>query len=147
MKRFKFQLEPVLDYKQQALDALMVELNEARNAAAAQEAARDRSIQVLADYDEEFRKRKVEGFNNVKALEYEVGQQVLVERCQQEQRLLERRLRELEVKRQQVIAARQETHAIEKLKEIRRKEYDAASLKEEEKFLDDLTAARRSAEE
>ena len=145
MKRFKFQLEPVLDYKQQALDALMTELSAVQAAVVAQEAARDEALRVLAEYDEDFSARKAEGFTNVEALEYEVGQQVLVQRCQREQKLLERRIRELEAKRQQVVEARQETRAIEKLREVRRKEYDAAAAKEAEKLLDDLTAARRAA--
>ena len=144
MKRFKFQLEPVLDYKQQALDALMTELSAVQAAVAAQEAARDEALRVLAEYDVDFSHRKAEGFTNVEALEYEVGQQVLVQRCQREQKLLERRIRELEAKRQQVVEARQETRAIEKLREVRRREYDAAAAKEAEKQLDDLTAARRA---
>lgn len=144
MKRFQFQLEPVLDYKQQTLDALMTELSEVQMVAAAQEAARDRAVEALAAYDAEFAEKRAMGFTNLEAVEYEAGQRVLEQRVQREQRLLEQRQRELEAKRAQVVEARQETHAIEKLKEIRRSEYDAAAAKAEEKALDDLTAARRS---
>ena len=105
MKRFQFQLQSVLDFKQKALEDLMVELDQALSRMMAQEYKRDQA---------------------------------------QEQQLLEQRERELETKREQVIDARQETRAIEKLKELRRGEYDAAALKEEEKMLDDLTAARRA---
>lgn len=145
MKRFRFQLEPVLNFKQQTLDALMGELSEAQMVAAAQEAVRDQAFQRLADYDAEFAEKKAEGITVVEALEYESGQLVLEQRAQREQRLLEQRQRELEAKRQQVVEARQETHVIEKLKEIRRGEYDAAAAKADEKALDDLTAARRAA--
>ena len=144
MKRFKFQLESVLDYKQQALDALMTELSEAQARAAAQEAARDAAAERLAAYDAEFAEKRAEGFTNLEAVEYEAGQRVLEQRLQREQTLLEQRQRELEAKRQEVVEARQETHAIEKLKEIRRGEYDYAAAKEDEKALDDLTAARRA---
>ncbi len=144
MKRFQFQLEPVLDYKQQALDALMSELSEAQVIAAAQEKLRDEAVERLAAYDAEFAEKRAAGFTNVEALEYEAGQQVLEQRVRREQRLLEQRQRELEQKRQQVVEARQETHAIEKLKEIRRGEYDAAAAKADEKAIDDLTAARRA---
>lgn len=144
MKRFRFQLESVLDYKQQALDALMTELSEAQARAAAQEAERDAAIKRLAAYDAEFAEKRAGGFTNLEAVEYEAGQRVLEQRLRREQRLLEQRQRELEVKRQQVVEARQETHAIEKLKEIRRGEYDYAAAKEDEKTLDDLTAARRA---
>ena len=144
MKRFRFQLESVLDYKQQALDALMTELSEAQARAAAQESARDAAAERLAAYDAEFAEKRAEGFTNLEAVEYEAGQRVLEQRLQREQTLLEQRQRELEAKRQEVVEARQETHAIEKLKEIRRGEYDYAAAKEDEKALDDLTAARRA---
>lgn len=144
MKRFQFQLEPVLKYKNQALDALMAELSEAQMIAAAQEKVRDEAVERLAAYDAEFAEKREVGFTNLEAIEYEAGQRVLERRIQQEQQLLEQRLRELEEKRQQVVEARQETHAIEKLKEIRRGEYDTAVAKAEEKALDDLTAARRA---
>ncbi len=144
MKRFQFQLEPVLNYKQQALDVLMSELSEAQMVAAAQEKVRDEAFERLAAYDAEFAEKRAAGFTNLEAIEYEAGQRVLEQRAQREQKLLEQRQRELEEKRQKVVEARQETHAIEKLKEIRRGEYDAALAKADEKALDDLTAARRA---
>ncbi len=144
MKRFQFQLEPVLNFKQQALDVLMTELSEAQMIAAAQEKARDEASARLAEYDAEFAEKRAAGFTNVEAVEYEAGQQVLERRLQREQTLLEQRRRELEAKRQEVVEARQETHAIEKLKEIRRGEYDDAAAKADEKAIDDLTAARRA---
>ena len=59
-------------------------------------------------------------------------------------KLLELR-RAAERKREEVVTARQETHSLEKLKDIRRNEYDTAAAKADEKALDDLTAARRAA--
>lgn len=144
MKRFQFQLQSVLDFKQKALEDLMVELDQALSRMMAQEYKRDQAQERLTDYDLSFAQKRAEGFTNIDALEYEAGQQVLLRRLRQEQQLLEQRERELEAKREQVIDARQETRAIEKLKELRRGEYDAAALKEEEKMLDDLTAARRA---
>ena len=145
MKRFHFQLEPVLKYKQQTLDSLMNELAEAQMVAAAQEKVRDEAVARLAAYDAEFAEKRAAGFTNLEAVEYEAGQQVLEQRLQREEKLLAQRRRELEAKRQQVVEARQETHAIERLKEIRRGEYDTAAAKADEKALDDLTAARRAA--
>ena len=99
MKRFQFQLEPVLNFKQQTLDALMGELSEAQMVAAAQETARDDAVARLADYDAEFAEKRAAGFTNVEAIEYESGQQVLEQRVRREQALLEQRQRELEAKR------------------------------------------------
>ncbi len=144
MKRFQFQLQSVLDFKQRALDDLMVQLDQAQSRVTAQEYKRDQAQERLVSYDEEFAEKRAEGFTNVEALEYEAGQRVLEQRLRHEQALLEQRQRELEAKRQEVIEARQETRAIEKLKEIRRGEYDEALRKADEKMLDDLTAARRA---
>ena len=123
----------------------MSELAEAQMVAAAQEKVRDEAIERLAAYDAEFAEKRAAGFTNLEGVEYEAGQRVLEQRLQREEALLAQRRRELEAKRQQVVAARQETHTIERLKEIRRGEYDTAVAKAEEKALDDLTAARRAA--
>ena len=144
MKRFQFQLQSVLDFKQRTLDELMVQLDQAQSRMMAQEYKRDQAREKLASYDAAFAEKRAEGFTNVEALEYEAGQRVLEQRLKREQTLLEQRQREFEAKREEVITARQETRAIEKLKEIRRGEYDEALRKADEKMLDDLTAARRA---
>lgn len=144
MKRFQFQLQSVLDFKQRTLDDLMVQLDQAQSRMMSQEHKRDQARERLTAYDMEFAQKRAEGFTNVEALEYEEGQRVLEQRLRREQALLEQRQREFEAKREEVIEARQETRAIEKLKEIRRGEYDEALRKADEKMLDDLTAARRA---
>ena len=144
MKRFQFQLQSVLDFKQRTLDDLMVQLDQAQSRMVAQEYKRDQARELLTAYDAEFSEKRAAGFTNVEALEYEAGQRVLEQRLRHEQALLEQRQREFEAKREEVITARQETRAIEKLKELRRGEYDEALRKADEKMLDDLTAARRA---
>ena len=79
-------------------------------------------------------------------MECQTCQQVLARRAQEEDAKLQRLRKEEDAKREQVVEARKETHSLEKLKEVRRTEYDHAAAKAEEKFLDDLTAARWSAE-
>lgn len=145
MKRFRFQLESVLNYRQQNLDALIVELDRVQGRVLSQEYKRDEAFARLAEYDAAFAEKKAEGITPLEAIEYESGQQVLDRRAQQEQKLLEQRQKELDDKRQEVIEARQEIHVVEKLKELRRSEYDAAVAKADEKEIDDLTAARRAA--
>ena len=146
MKRFRFQLEPVLDFKTQALDALLIELDVLQGRVMAQEYQRDEAYQKVAEYNTEYTRRKAEGMTVLEAMECESCQQVLQRRARQEdEKLL--RLRKLEdAKRNEVVEARKETHSLEKLKEMRRTEYDKAVVKEEEKTLDDLTASRRVAE-
>ena len=78
----------------------------------------------------------------VEAMEFESCQQVLARRARLENdKLAELRIEE-EKKRNEVIDARLETKSLERLKDLRRREYDTALMKAEEKNLDDLTASR-----
>jgi len=143
MKRFKFQLESVLDYKQQILDALMVELGKLQEKVRVQTEIRDAALKEMADYDLECVRRKMEGITIVEAMECEVCQDVLQKKVKREQEALERAQRQAEAKRLQVVEARKDTYTLEKLKDLKRKEYDAAVAKADERMIEDLTATRR----
>ena len=91
MKRFQFQLQSVLDFKQRTLDDLMVQLDQAQSRMMAQEYKRDQARENLASYDAAFAEKRAEGFTNVEALEYEAGQRVLEQRLRHEQALLDQR--------------------------------------------------------
>ena len=145
MKRFRFQLEPVLNFKQQTLDALLVELDMIHGRVLSQEWKQDEAFQRVADYAEKYSRKKQEGLTVTEALEFESCQQVLQQRARREDEELRKLRREEENKREEVIEARKDTHSLEKLKDLRRSEYDTAAAKAEEKALDDLTAARRAA--
>lgn len=145
MKRFQFQLEPVLNFKQQGLDALMAELSAIQASVVAQENKRSAAYQLLADYDAESVRKNAEGMSVIEAMERQSCQQVLAKRARHEDAELERLRREAERKREEIAEARKETHSLERLKEARKNEFNAELAKAEEKELDDLTAARRSA--
>ena len=53
MQRFQFRLEPVLNFKQQGLDALMIELSAIQASVVAQENRRSAAYARLAEYDAE----------------------------------------------------------------------------------------------
>lgn len=145
MKRFQFQLQPVLNYKQQGLDALMVELSGIQARVAAQENRRSAAYQRLADFDAEYAAKKERGLTVIEAMECQSCQQVLEVRAKREDEMLRQLREEEDSKRREVVEARKETHSLERLKEFRQTEYDAAARKEAEKTLDDLTASRHSA--
>lgn len=144
MKRFQFQLEPVLNYKLQALDSLLIELNTLQAQVMAQEKIRDAADAALAEYEAEYAEKKAEGLTILEALECQSCQQVLDKRARQEKEKLLHLQRLAENKRREVVEARKETHSLEKLREIRQSEYDKAVAKAEEKTIDDLTAAKRA---
>ena len=105
MKKFRFSLETVLDYKQQALDSLRAE----HAAILAQVRAQE---EVIADLEEEhrqadmdFTQRKLEGINIVDAMSYETYLRSLEQKLREENRKLERLRHMEEQKRTQVVEA------------------------------------------
>lgn len=145
MKRFRFQLEPVLNFKQQRLDVLLIELESVQGQVRAQEKACAAAAQRLRDLDGEYEEEKALGMTVSKAIEYQSAQEVLESRLRRETERLKVLRVQAEEKREQVVEARKETRTLEKLRDIRRKEYDASVQKAEEKNIDDLTAAKRHA--
>ncbi len=143
MKRFKFQLESVLDYKQQVLDSLMIELGTLQEKVRLQTDRRDSAFKRLADYDEECALKKQRGMTIIEAMESEGCQQVLKKKADREEEALKRVMKQAEAKRLQVVEARKDTYTLEKLKDLKRSEYDAAAAKAEERMIEDLTAAKR----
>lgn len=146
MKRFRFQLDTVLDYKQQALDALMVEHGVLQEQVRRQTLVRDAAVKRLAEYDEEYARKRAEGITVVEAMEFQVGFETLGNKIKQAEKVLRELEKKAEEKRQQVIEARKGTFSLEKLREIRKAEYTAEVQKADEVMIDDLTAARWSAE-
>ena len=106
MKKVRFSLESVLDYKNQALDALRAE----HGAILAQVRAQEEVVEGLErehrNVDEEFTQRKLEGLTVLDALNYEQYLRSLEREIQEEQRKLARLRRQEEQKRTQVVEAR-----------------------------------------
>ena len=144
MKKFRFSLETVLDYKNQALDALRAEhaslLARVRN-----------QEQVIEDLetehrqaDQEFTQRKLEGINVVDALSYETYLRSLEQKLQEEYRKLEKLRHMEEQKRSQVVEAQKETATIEKLKEHELEDYRKAEQKDEEQRIEEFVSTTRA---
>lgn len=145
MKKFKFQLDTVLRYKNQVLDIRLAEHGSALAAVRRQEAVLEQARRNRIACEEEYRQKKAEGITIADSMKYETGIEVLERRVQREAGLLKELQKAEEEKRRLLVEARQETQSLEKLKDIKRGEYDAAVAKAEEKEIDDLVMARRSA--
>lgn len=145
MKKFRFQLDTVLRYKNQMLDIRLAEHGTALAAVRRQETVLEQAIQNRVDCEEEYRQKKAEGMTIADSMKYETGIEVLERRVQRERGLLKELQKVEEEKRRLLVEAKQETQSLEKLKDIKRGEYDAAVAKAEEKEIDDLVMARRSA--
>ncbi len=144
MKKFRFSLETVLDYKQQALDALRAE----HGAILAQVRAREAVVAGLEDQysqlDQEFTQRKLEGLTVLEAMQYEQYLRAMEQKIRTENHKLELLRRQEEEKRSKVVEARQETASIEKLKEKKLDSYRKAAQKDEELMIDEFVSTARA---
>ena len=144
MKKFRFSLETVLNYKNQALDALRME----HGAILAQVRAQEKVIEDLeAEHrkaDADFTQRKLEGINVLDAMSYETYLRSLERKLQEEYRKLERLRKREEDKRAQVVEARRETATIEKLKEHKLEDYRKAEQKDEEQRIEEFVSTARA---
>jgi len=143
MKRFKFSLASVLDYKEKILDEKKRELADAIRAVLKKEneiiaLEAERAAVVL-----QFNQKKNEGMTIIDAFSYELHIRTLQKEIDVEKEELAR-LREIEErKKSEVVFARQEVFSLEKLKEQRVEEYNKAVMKSEELLIDELVSNRR----
>lgn len=143
MKKFRFSLETVLDYKQQVLDALRTE----HGAILAQVREQERLLEELeAAYrhmDHEFSRRKLEGIPIIDAMKYEQYLRAMERQIQEAAERLEELRSQEEAKRAEVVEAKKETSSIEKLREKKLDGYNKAVQKSEEAMIDELVSTKR----
>ena len=144
MKKFRFSLETVLDYKQQALDALRAEHGAILAQVRAQEDVVDGLEGEHGNVNEEFSRRKLEGITILDAMNYEQYLRALEREIQEERRKLAILRRREEQKRTQVVEARKETATLEKLKEHKLDDYRRAEQKAEEQLIEEFVSTTRA---
>ncbi|WP_251315773.1 flagellar export protein FliJ [Flintibacter muris] len=144
MKKFRFSLETVLDYKNQALDALRAEHGAILAQIRAQEQVIDNLETEHREADADFTRRKMEGINVLDAMSYEQYLRCLERKLQEEYRKLDRLRKREEDKRAQVVEARKETATIEKLKEHKLEDYRKAEQKDEEQRIEEFVSTTRA---
>lgn len=143
MKKFRFSLETVLDYKQQVLDALQVEHGVILAQVRAQEVAIEEMETDYRELDEEFAQRKLEGITIVDAMKYDQYLRAMERQLEEAYRRLEQLKEQAEKKRQEVVEAKKETSSIEKLREKKLDSYNKAVQKSEEAMIDELVSTKR----
>lgn len=145
MKKFRFELETVLSYKRQMLDALQVE----HAAVLAELRQQQERIELLwasyKAYSEEYRVRCAQGLDIRDVLGYQAGLRAREREIQQETDYLAELRKKEEAKRSEVVTAKQDTSSIEKLREKKLENYRAAIAKSEEQFIEEFVSSRRCA--
>lgn len=144
MKKFKFSLDTVLTYKEQALDAAKAEHGAILAQVREQEAVVDREEQCYREYNLEYRQRKEEGLTIAEAAIYQNGLRAQEMRIQRETERLEALKKKEEEKRAQMIEAKKESASLEKLREQKLEAYNKAVQKSEEAMIDELVSRARA---
>ena len=143
MKKFRFSLETVLDYKQQILDSLQAE----HGAILARVKRQEDLIEMLeADYRAlagEFNQRKMEGLSILDAMKYEQYLRSSERELEEAYAHLEELQKQEEAKRSEVVEAKKETSSIEKLREKKLDNYNKAVQKSEENLIDEFVTTKR----
>lgn len=146
MKKFSFKLEPVLKYKNDKLKLLRNEHAKILQRIVAQEekiAALEKGRDTFAV---EFDKKKASGITPMEAVNYQnylTRQNAVINR---EYGVLHEIRQEEEQKKAEILEARKESMAIEKLKEINLEQYRKEENKENEQFIEEFVSNSRASE-
>lgn len=144
MKKFKFSLDTVLDYKQQILDSLQGEHAVILAQVRAQEDVLDSVWNEYREFNEEYRVRKAEGMNIMEANFYQNGLRAQEITIQKETAKLEKLKKQEEKKREEVVEAKKDTSSLEKLKEKKLDLYNKNVQKSEETLIDEFVSSARA---
>ncbi|MDD3569810.1 MAG: flagellar export protein FliJ [Lachnospiraceae bacterium] len=138
MKKFTFQLETVMDYKNQKLES---KRNEHGQAIANVNRQKEKMSAIIKKYSEvnlEFNEKKQQGLTIVEAMEYSVFLQKLDSQLKQEESILTELKKVEEKKRSEVVEVKIETSTLEKLKEKKYNQYKKETQKSEELFIEEF---------
>ena len=144
MKKFHFSLETVLDYRQQVLEARQIEHAAILAQVRSQEAELERLEAAYHKLDSEFSQRKLEGLTILDAMRYEQYLRAAEREIQQATQKLEELRRQEEKKRAEVVAAKQDTSSLEKLREKKLDIYNKAVQKSEEAMIEEFVSTARA---
>ena len=140
MKKFKYSLETVNQFKLQVLDKVKEEYAIKQEEVLNQQSLINRLQEELFHYEEEFERVKQEGASIETIMMYVNGIERMEKRIGKEKDELIRRTVIAEEKKREVIKANVDTNAFEKLKEKKLEEYRVQGQKAEEQFIEEFVS-------
>lgn len=143
MKRFQFNLDGVLHYRQQVLDGIQGEYAQALDQVHRQEARKEAAEERYRQLNREFREAEAVGITAADALRYEGGLRFLEQEIARETQRLDACRQEAEAVRERMMQAHIDKAVLERLREKKHREYEQAAQKSQERFIDELVSARR----
>lgn len=144
MKKFKFSLETVLNYKEQNENNLRAEHAAALQQVAKQEKKIEEIRQKQKQTADELNEKRSSGFNVLQIQTFEKYLNYLKGELKKELQVLDILKKKEEERRAALIAARTETKSISKLKEKRLTEYKKAEAKQEELDIEEFISRKES---
>ena len=146
MKKFRFSLETVMEYKQQVLDSLQAEHGAILAKVRRQEELIGELEAAYRHLAQEFNRRKLEGISILDAMKYEQYLRSSERQLEEAYQHLAKLQKQEEAKRDEVVEAKKETSSIEKLREKKLEGYNKAVQKSEEAMIDEFVMTRRAME-
>ena len=146
MKKFRFSLETVMEYKQQVLDSLQAEHGAILAKVRRQEELIEELEAAYRHLAQEFNRRKLEGITILDAMKYEQYLRSSERQLEEAYQHLAKLQKQEEAKRDEVVEAKKETSSIEKLREKKLEVYNKAVQKSEEAMIDEFVMTRRAME-
>ena len=140
MKKFKYSLETVYQFKLQVLDKVKEEYAIKQQEVLNQQSLINRLQEELFHYEEEFERVKQEGASIETIMMHVNGIERMEKRIGKEKDELIRRTVIAEEKKREVIKANVDTNAFEKLKEKKLEEYRIQGQKAEEQFIEEFVS-------
>ena len=140
MKKFKYSLETVYQFKLQVLDKVKEEYAIKQQEVLNQQSLINRLQEEMFHYEEEFEQVKQEGASIETIMMYVNGIERMEKRIGKEKDELIRHTVIAEEKKREVIKANVDTNAIEKLKEKKLEEYRIQGQKAEEQFIEEFVS-------
>lgn len=142
MKKFRFSLDTVLDYRRQMQDSLQVELGAITAEVRRQEDAVNAAQRRYMEINQEYREKKAAGLRIADIRGYETALEVQTAVIARELLQLQKLQKQMESKRQELVSAKQDASSVEKLREKKLRAYNKDLAKSEEQLIDDLVGAR-----
>ena len=140
MKKFKYSLETVYQFKLQVLDKVKEEYAIKQQEVLNQQSLINRLQEEMFHYEEEFEQVKQEGASIETIMMYVNGIERMEKRIGKEKDELIRCTVIAEEKKREVIKANVDTNAFEKLKEKKLEEYRVQGQKAEEQFIEEFVS-------
>lgn len=140
MKKFSFQLESVMNFKNQRLDSKKAEHAKIVAMVNDQNDKINNLLEKFKGVNHEFNAKKIAGIAIIDAMEYSGFLYKLEIEMQQAKRYLEELKHKEELKRAEVVEIKVETSTLEKLKEKKLEVYNKEVQKSEELYIEEFVS-------